>query len=61
MSQERRIKILYRKYINRSSTDAELEELFELMRHSGEFDSIRAELKQKWDDPEVVEELASLD
>ena len=47
--------------MDRTSTDTELEELFDLMKHSGEFDSIRSELTQKWDDPEVVEELASLD
>lgn len=61
MIQETRIKALYRKYIERTCSDAELEELFELIRQNGGLNDVREVLKQQWDHPETIEKLDSVD
>lgn len=60
-SRENRIKLLYRKYVARTSSDAELEEMFALLREKKELKSVREELRTNWDNEGRMEELASLD
>ncbi|MBY5959649.1 FecR domain-containing protein [Membranicola marinus] len=61
MSEEEKIKHLYHKYINRTCTDAELEEMFELLKKDGNIGGVRSVLRQNWEEGDSLEELSSLD
>ena len=61
MSEENRIKQLYQKYIDRTCSDAELEELFDLLKQRDQFFPVRAVLRKNWDDGKWLEELSTLD
>ena len=55
MSRENRIKILYRKYIDRTSSDAGLEEMFELLREKDGLKNVREELPTNWNEENRIE------
>lgn len=61
MSRESRIKFLYDKYLNRSSSEAELEEMFALLKEKDGFESVREVLRENWKKDNRNEVLASLD
>ena len=60
MSRESRIKTLYQKYINRTSNEDELQEMFALLREKEAIESLREVLKKNWNDSRI-EELTTLD
>ncbi len=59
-SQENRIRFLYQKYIERTSSDSELTEMFDLLKDKDEWASVREVLHSNWERGNV-EELATLD
>lgn len=61
MPQKKRIKKLYQKYIDRTCSDAELEELFNLLKEADQFSIVRTVLRENWDNEEKLEELFALD
>lgn len=61
VSQENRIKILYQKYIDRTCSDAELEELFDLLKSEENIHKVRSVLQNNWGSNNRVEELTTLD
>ncbi|WP_236970185.1 FecR family protein [Membranihabitans marinus] len=61
MSQEERIKFLYQKYIDRTCSDAELEELFDLLKSEENIHKVRSVLQNNWGSNNRVEELTTLD
>lgn len=50
MPQGKRIKNLCQKYIDRNSSDTELEELFDLLQQNDQFVTVRAVLRKNWDE-----------
>lgn len=60
MLKGKRIKNLYSKYIERSCTDSELEELFELLKEPGVIEYVREVLHENWMDEAGLEELYPL-
>ena len=60
MLKGKRIKNLYSKYIERSCTDSELEELFELLKEPGTIEYVREVLHENWMDEAGLEELYPL-
>lgn len=61
MPKQQRIKQLYQKYIDRTCSEPELEELFDLLKEDGNSSSIRSVLRNNWDAEHRLEELSSLD
>lgn len=60
MADKNRLEELYQKYMDRTSTDPEIKELFDLIRESGDLAALRKVLKHRWDTQEIDEELTSL-
>lgn len=56
MLKEKRIRKLYNKFIERSCTDSELEELFELLKEPGAVKYVREVLHENWMDEAGLEE-----
>lgn len=61
MSEEQKIRHLYHKYITRTCTDAELEEMFDLLKKDRNIGMVRSVLRQNWEEGDSLEELSSLD
>src|SRR5690606_25827119 len=60
VADKNRLEELYQKYMDRTSTDPEIKELFDLIRESGDLAALRKVLKHRWDTQEIDEELTSL-
>lgn len=61
MGENKKVKILYRKYLDRTCSDQELEELFKLLKRNEELYSLKGMIRGEWDVESVSENIDSLD